>query len=83
MSSKVNLLKKQIAEVQALLEVEMAKNANVSDGKTAYTYRKEKTIVERLAPNFKDKGVMEGGGKHPPPPVLHQPKKPGANGVKC
>ena len=24
---------------------------------------------------------MEGGGKHPPPPVLHQPKKPGANRV--
>ena len=24
---------------------------------------------------------MEGGGKHPPP-VLHQPKKPGANRVK-
>ena len=25
---------------------------------------------------------MEEGGKHPPPPVLHQPKKPGANRVK-
>ena len=22
------------------------------------------------------------GGKHPPPPVLHQPKKPGADRVK-
>ena len=32
MSSKVNLLKKQIAELQAQLEIEMAKNANVSDG---------------------------------------------------
>ena len=25
---------------------------------------------------------MEGGGKHPPPPVIHQSKKPGANRVK-
>ena len=25
---------------------------------------------------------MEGGGKHLPPPVLHQPKKPGMNRVK-
>ena len=31
MSSKVNLLQKQIAELQAQLEVKMAKNANVSD----------------------------------------------------
>ena len=50
MSSKVDLLKKkQIAELQAQLEVEMARNANVSDG-TAYTCRKEKNIVERTAP---------------------------------
>ena len=32
MSSKVNLLKKKIAELQAQLEVEMAKNDNVSNG---------------------------------------------------
>ena len=32
MSSKVDLLKKQIAELQAQLEVEMAKNTNISDG---------------------------------------------------
>ena len=32
MSSKANLLKKQIAELQAQLKVEMAKNANVSYG---------------------------------------------------
>ena len=32
MSSKLNLLRKQIAEFQDQLEVEMAKNANVSDG---------------------------------------------------
>ena len=32
MSSKVDLLKTQIAELQAKLEVEMAKNANVSNG---------------------------------------------------
>ena len=32
MSNKVDLLKKQIAELQAQIEVEMAKNANASDG---------------------------------------------------
>ena len=32
MSSKVDLLKKQIADLQAQLEVEMAKSFNVSDG---------------------------------------------------
>ena len=26
---------------------------------------------------------MEGGGKHPTPPVLHQPKKPGVYRVKA
>ena len=34
MSSKVDLLKKQIVEFQAQLEVEMAKNAKVSDDGT-------------------------------------------------
>ena len=42
MSSKVNLLKKQIAELQAQLEVEMAKNSKVSDGTLPVPYRKEK-----------------------------------------
>ena len=53
MSSKVDLLKKRIAELQAQLGVEMAKNANVSDCTLpAYldTYRKDKTIVGRTVP---------------------------------
>ena len=32
MSSELKLLKKQISELEDQLEVEMAKNANVSDG---------------------------------------------------
>ena len=42
MSSKVNLLKKQIAELQAQLEIKMAKNANVSDGTLPIPIGKEK-----------------------------------------
>ena len=50
MSNKVNLLKKQIAELQGQLEVEMAKNSKVSDGTLPIPIGKEKTIVERTAP---------------------------------
>ena len=50
MSSKVCLLKKQIAQLQALLEVEMAKNANVSDGVHCLYVWERKNIVERTAP---------------------------------
>ena len=32
MSSRVDLLRKKIAKLQAQLEVEMSKNTNVSDG---------------------------------------------------
>ena len=50
MSSKVNLLKKQVAELQAQLEVEMAKKANVSYGTLPIHMGKKKIIVERSAP---------------------------------
>ena len=50
MSSKGVLLKKQIADVQAQLEVEMAKNANVSDGTPPIDIGKKETIVERRTP---------------------------------
>ena len=58
MSSKVDLLKKkpkknQIAELQAQLEVEMAKNDNVSDGALLIDIGKKKTIVERTTPKRK------------------------------
>ena len=50
MSSKVNLLKqKQITELQAQLEIEMAKNAKVSDGTLPISIGKKKTIVKRTA----------------------------------
>ena len=41
MSSKVNLLKKKIAKIQAQLEVEMAKNS-VSDGTLPISIGKKK-----------------------------------------
>ena len=50
-SIKINLLKKQIAELQARLEVEMSKNANVSDGTLPLD------IVERTT--SKRKVIME------------------------
>ena len=53
MSSKVDLLKKQIAELQAQLEVEMAKNANVSDDTLPIYMGKKKTIVEQTTPKRK------------------------------
>ena len=46
MSSKVNLLKKQITELQAQLKVKMAKNANFSYGTLPIRIGKKKTIVE-------------------------------------
>ena len=49
MSSKVNLLKKQIAELQAQLKVEMAINLEVSNGTLPVPIGK-KTIVKRTAP---------------------------------
>ena len=48
MSSKVNLLKKRIAVLQAQLEVEMAKNSKVSEG--TLPIGKRKTIVKRTSP---------------------------------
>ena len=42
MSSKVDLLKKQIVELQVQLEVEMAKNADLSDGTLPIDIRKKK-----------------------------------------
>ena len=49
MSSKLDLLKKQIAELLAQLEVEMAKNANGSDGILPNDTGKKNIIVERSA----------------------------------
>ena len=48
MSSKVNLLKKKIAKIQAQLKVDMAKNSKVSDGTlpTCIPIGKKKTIVK-------------------------------------
>ena len=50
MSSKVDLLKKKIAELQAQLEVEMAKNLKVSDCTLPIPIGKKTTIVKRTAP---------------------------------
>ena len=49
MSSKINLLKKKIANIQAQLKVEMAKNSKVSDGTLPIPKGKKKTIVKRTA----------------------------------
>ena len=46
MSSKVNLLKKKIAKLQAQLEVEMAKNSKVSDGTLSIPIGKKKNHSE-------------------------------------
>ena len=50
MSSKVDLLKKQIAELQAHLEVQKAKNANVSDGTLPIDIGKEKPYWNEQPP---------------------------------
>ena len=43
----------------------------------------ESISVQNLS-SLKDKGVMEGGGKHPPPPQCYkETKKPSAYRVKC
>ena len=51
MSSK--LTEKQITELQAQLEVEMAKTDNVSDGTLPIDIWERKAIVERTTPKTK------------------------------